>query len=226
MKTWTYLGITGFLFLGTINSTFGQTKFALSINLAPIYTHTDYNSTLPFPDSNTQSPTTVVTSSSHGLNYMLGLSARYNFSPKWSASTGIWATHGLSGTTHFDINGISAQLPYRYSHPFTNAYKVPLLVNYESSTKRLSPYFSMGASLDFRSVSYVELEGNGQEVPVKFGKALIITPIIGVGAIYQLNNHLLIVAQPTIQYNVQSHPTYAYYHSYQIGLQMQLMHQF
>lgn len=226
MKTWTCLCITGLLFLGTSKLTFGQTKFALSINLAPIYSHTDNNSTLPLPDPNTQLPTTVITASSHGLSYMLGLSARCSFSPKWSASTGIWATHSLSGITHFDINGISAQIPYHYSHPLTNAYKLPLLVNYQSSAKRLSPYFTLGASLDFRSVSYVDLEGNGEEVPVKFGKALTIMPLVGIGAIYQLNSHILIVAQPTIQYNVQSHPTYSYYHSYQIGLQMQLMHQF
>lgn len=170
MKTWTFLCITGLLFPGTIELTFGQTNFALSINLAPIYAHTDYNSTLPFPDANTQSPTTVVTSSSHGINYMLGLSARYSFSPKWSASTGIWATHGLSGTTHFDVNGISALIPYHYSHPLTNAYKVPLWVNFQSSTKRLSPYFSMGASLDFRSVSYVDLNGMERKYPLNLGK--------------------------------------------------------
>lgn len=226
MKTWTCLCIAGLLLRDAINPTFGQTKFALSLNVAPIYTHTDYKSILPFPDQNTQSPTTVVTVASHGLNYMLGLLARYSFSPKWSASTGIWATHGLSGTTHFDINGIAAQIPYRYNHPLTNAYKVPLLVNYQSSTDRLSPYFTIGTSLDFRSVSYVDLEGNGEEVPVKFGKALLITPLVGIGAIYQLKSHLSIVAQPTIQYNVQSHPTYSYYHSYRIGLLMQIMHQF
>ncbi|GAB3788487.1 hypothetical protein GCM10028818_55140 [Spirosoma horti] len=157
---------------------------------------------------------------------MMGLSSRYSFSPKWSASAGIWATHVLSSTAYFDINGSSIRIPYHYSHPFTNAYKVPLSVNYQSSKNRLSPYFSIGASLDFRGVSYVDLAGNGQEVPVKLGKALIVTPLVGIGAIYRLNNHLLAVAQPTIQYNVQSHPTYSYYHSYQIGLQMQLMHQF
>ena len=226
MKTWTCLGIAGFLLLEAINPTFGQAKFALSLNVAPIYAHTDYKAIQPFPDQPSQSPTTVVTVSSHGLNYMLGLLARYSFSPKWSVSTGIWATHGLSGTTHFDINGIDAQIPYHYSHPLTNAYKVPVLVNYQSATDGLSPYFTIGTSLDFRGVSYIDLEGNGQEVPVKFGKSLTITPLVGIGAIYQLKSHLLIVTQPTIQYNVQSHPTYSYYHSYQLGLQMQIMHRF
>ncbi|QHV99016.1 PorT family protein [Spirosoma endbachense] len=226
MKIWTCIGFCGLFLLGSLTLTFGQSRFAVAVNLAPIYAHTDYKLDLPFPDLNTQLPTTVVTSASHALNYMLGLSARYSFSPKWSASTGIWATHGLDGTSHIDINGISTQLPYRYSHPFTNAYKVPLLVNYQSSTKRLSPYFSLGASLDFRSISYVDLDGTGEEVPVKFGKALAITPLIGIGAIYQLNNHLLLIAQPTMQYNLQDHSGYSYYHSYQIGLQMQLMHLF
>ena len=203
----------------------GQSEFSLSVNLAPVYTHTDFSITFPFTDPATQLPVQLA-ANSNGISYALGITGRYAFSRNWSVSTGVWATHTLSGKTTLVQNGIPATIRYTYSHPFTNWYKTPLLVNYQASDKQLSPYFSAGVTFDFRGTSYIDTQGNGEEVPIKIGKAVVVTPLLGLGAIYRLNEHFLVVAQPTIQYNLQSHSDYSYYHLYQLGLQTQLMYQF
>ena len=224
MKIISQLTLAGLLIISGLIPVFGQSRFSVSFNLAPIYGHTDFKSIAPIPDPDTQSPTTEIVSNQRGVGYWFGLMGRYEFSPKWSASVGIRAGHGLSTTGYISLGSINIPLHYQYSHPFQNAYAIPLLLNYQSSTKRLSPYFSAGVTLNFRSASYVDI--NGEEVPVKFGKAITITPLAGAGIIYRLTQKLSLIAQPTIQYNVQSHPTYAYYHSYGLSLQTQLLYHF
>ena len=221
MKNLTFL-----LLVANIGHVFGQHKFALSIQLAPIYSHADSKVIFPFADPATQLPTTEIRAVSNSLNYSLGVAARYAFSSKWSVGTGIWATHSAVSKSDYLQNGIPFTIRYQYNYPFTNLYKVPLLINYQSSTKRLSPYFSAGVTFDFRGISYVDVSGNGELLPIKFGKALVVTPLLGAGFIYGLTNHLSLIAQPTVQYSIAPHPTYSYAHSYQISLQNQLMYKF
>lgn len=138
--------------IGSLTTVFGQHKFALSIQLAPIYTHADAK--ISFPLAN-QSPTDELIAVSNGLKYSLGVTTRYAFSPKWSIGAGIWATHSAVGKEVYMQNGIPTTIRYQYKHPFTNLYKAPLLINYQSSTNRLSPYFSAGVTFDFRGTSYL-----------------------------------------------------------------------
>lgn len=221
MKTLTCL-----LILGSMLPGLGQNRFSLSVQVAPVYAYSDSKFIFPFPDPITQLPTTEVTTVSNVLNYSLGIAVGYAFSSKWSIASGVWATHSAIGKGDFSENGVRGTMRYQYSHPFTNSYKVPLLINFKSSTKRLSPYFSAGATFDFRGISYVDLEGNGTYVPVKFGKALIVRPLIGAGVLYGLTEHMSLIVQPTIQYDLEPHPGYSYYHAYQLGLQTQLMYRF
>ncbi|AUD01129.1 outer membrane beta-barrel protein [Spirosoma pollinicola] len=221
MKTLTCL-----LLIASVNTAFGQHKFALSIQLAPICTHTNLKAIFPFADPATQSPNTEFSAVSNGLSYLVGVTARYAFSPKLSVGTGIWATHSATGKTNYVQNGFASSIRYKYNHPFTNLYKIPLIINYQSSTKRLSPYFSAGATFDLRGTSYVDLSGNGELIPIKVGKAVVITPLLGVGMTYNLSDHISLIVQPTIQYNIDSHPSYSYYHYYQLSLQNQLMYKF
>lgn len=218
--------LTCLLMVSSMATVSGQQRFALSIQVAPIYTHADSKIVFPFADPATKSPTTDISVVSNGLNYSLGVGAHYAFSPKWSIATGIWATHAAVGKSSLVQNGIPYTVRYQYNHPFTNHYKAPLLIKYQASTKRLSPYFSAGATFDFRGTSYIDITGNGEFVPIKVGKAVVVTPLLGVGVIYSLTDHLSLSIQPTIQYNIDSHPTYSYYHSYQISLQTQLLYKF
>ena len=225
MKRLFYLALISILTLASpkLIMAQAQSRFLFSINLAPVFSHADYSVSLPLPDPATQLPTTEFSTVTNGLNYSIGLMGWYNFSPKWSVSTGVFANHAITSTTKFIQNGQEGVINYRYNHPFSHTFKTPLQLNFRPSPKQLSPYFSLGTTFDFRGTSYVDIFGNGEYVPVKFGKAVVATPLLGAGISYQINNRLSLIAQPTIQYNLQDHSTYNYYHAYQLSLQTHLV---
>ncbi|GAB4027919.1 hypothetical protein [Spirosoma gilvum] len=216
MKTLLFL-----FFIVGVAPAFAQSRFAVSAQLAPVYAHADSKIT-----AGGGAPVSEFIINSNGLSYSLGINARYAFSPKWSITTGIWATHVATSKQDVVQDGNSYTVRYEYNHPFSNFYKAPLLINYQSSTKRLSPYFSLGATFDFRGTSYVDLSGNGEYTAVKFGKAVVVTPLVGIGALYNLTKHTALIVQPTLQYDIESRPAYTYYHSYQVSLQAQLLYRF
>lgn len=222
MKAFSILLALAFLALfGTIPAA-GQNRFSVAVSAAPLYGHSDYKIITPYVvNASGQLTTSELSTRSHSVGYSFGLLVRYTFSPKWSVTSGIWATQFVTTKGIFSIDGLETDLSTTNKHPFVYAYKVPLLINYKMSTRRLSPYFSAGATLDFRARSYIDL--NGQEVAVKFGKAVTINPILSLGAIYQVNNRLSVAAQPTVQYNIQDHSGYTTYHNYLLSLQLQLL---
>jgi len=221
MKTNYFFAIVLAVVLGSLQTACGQHRFSVSLSAAPVYTHTDLSVIGPVTTPGSQ-PEDIV-GRSHGVGYSIGLLGHYNVTPKWSASVGLWATQTTSSTINLAANGDAYTVDYTNSRPFHYTYKAPLMVNFRSSTKRLSPYFSAGASADFRSTSYTNI--NGTEVPVKFGKAVAFTPLLGAGIIYGLSDRLSLLAQPMLQYNLDAHPSYSYYHLYQLSLQVQLKYQ-
>ncbi|MCX6218532.1 hypothetical protein [Spirosoma sp.] len=221
MKTFRYSVLLGSLLLINLQNSFGQSKFSVSVNLAPVYTHTDFS--LPVPLPNSPVVLTEYAGRAYGLHYSVGLMGWYHFSSKWSASAGIWATHQAIGKTNITYNGVASSTTYQYNHPFNNYYKVPVQINYQPAQKKLSPYFSAGVSFDLRGTSYVDLFGDGTYTAVKFGKPVVVTPLVGVGLIYQLTNRLSLLTQPTFQYDLQARPANNYYHAYQVSLQTQLI---
>ncbi|QMW04556.1 hypothetical protein [Spirosoma foliorum] len=225
MKSLSYTILTLMLIIGSHLPSLGQRKFSLSVSVAPTYSHSDAKLVVPIADPATQLPSTEVVTKAHSVGYSFGVMGRYDFSAKWSVSTGLWVTHSLSSSIDVNENGSSFTLTYPYSHPFTFAYKIPLLINYRPLTTRLSPYLSAGATGDIRSKTYAIL-GDGQEIPVSFGKAMVVTPLLGLGGSYRFNDRISLIVQPTIQYDVQSRPSYEYSHTYQLSLQTQLMYHF
>ncbi|WP_338875756.1 hypothetical protein WBJ53_09025 [Spirosoma sp. SC4-14] len=207
--------------LGSLQPVCGQHRFSVSVSAAPVYAQTDLKVIGPVTTPGSQ-PIDIV-EHAHGVGYSIGLLGHYNFTPKWSASAGLWATQTVSSTIDLSTNGVDYTVNYANSRPFNYAYKAPVMINFRSSMKRLSPYFSAGASADFRATSYATI--NGTEVPLKFGKTVTFTPLLGAGIIYGLSDRLSLLAQPMLQYNLDSHPSYSYYHSYQLSLQMQLKYQ-
>jgi hypothetical protein len=222
----TYLGLCACLLsLAYLTPGLGQSRWAVSINLAPIYACADYKRVLPFPSVNLPGPTaTELISKTHSWGYLLGLMGQYRFSANWSASAGIWATQINTSKGTFTTDGYPVAVSYSNTHPFNYAYQVPLMVNYQSANKRLSPYVSAGVSANFRATSYYNLSGG--EIAIKLGPPVIFTPILGIGAIYHLNEQVSLVLQPMIQYDVRVRPTYVYYHSFPISLQTQLIYRF
>lgn len=81
--------------------------------------------------------------SGNAYSTSLGLTARYHIHPKWDVSVGV-----LYNDEHQQEGG----------QQFSKSYvRLPILVNYRSSDKRLSPYFSLGASLS----NETQLANNG-----------------------------------------------------------------
>lgn len=224
MKSLITLTIATLLTVGGYSVVWGQSRFSVAVNVAPTFSHTNWQQVAPIPDPVTQSPTTVVGSRSNAWGYSIGVLLHYNFDQKWSILTGIRASHAVWGKSIFSENAVDIPIQYTYGHPFRNAYSTPLQVNFRSSGKRLSPYFSAGATFNYPETSYLLV--NGDEIPVKFGKAVVINPIVGAGVDYRLSQRCSLMVQPTLQYDVQDHSSYTFYHSYVLSLQTQLLYHF
>lgn len=224
MKTRAYRITALLLFTIWLNPVYGQSRFSVSATLAPVYTHLDSKAIIPDLDPTSVSGADVQINKVHGFAYSIGLLGTYKLSPKWSASAGVWAVHFFATTQHYSVNQFQYDFKYRNGRIFQYAYRLPFMINFQPSTRRLSPYLSAGASLNFRSLGFIDV--SGVDEPGKFGKSTSFTPILGLGISYRLPKNLTFIAQPMCQYNLQSHPPYTYYHLYQVSLQTQLRYHF
>jgi hypothetical protein len=131
-------------------------------------------------------------------------------------------SYGLTARYHIDSRlDVSAGLLYSEESQngggrrFNNSYvRLPVLVNYRSSAKRLSPYMSLGASLS----NEMQFSNNG---------GIKTNALVGLGANYRFTNKLSLLLQPTASYLVNrpkgQNITFDKYYFYQVGLQTQLV---
>lgn len=208
-----------------VNSVWGQSRFSLSLNIAPVYTRAASQAILPI-SIDPAYPTTEIISRTRSLGYSFGLMGHYSFSSKWSASLGVWATSFPTIKGNFSMNGADEAVTFHTNHPFNYGYRIPVLLNYQASSKRISPYFSIGTSVNFRQTSYALV--NGQEIPVKAGKAITSGPlIVGAGAIFQLKAPLSLLIQPMLEHSVKAKPSnFIYSRSYTLSVQAQMRYRF
>lgn len=101
-------------------------------------------------------------------------------------------------------------------------FQVPLLVQYQLTDKRLTPYFSAGLMLEKTKYYVLSQRSPAQSI------VLIDAPtdpqlkyLLGAGMRYQFNEQLAGTMQPTFVCGTRSGT-----HSYQLSLQTQLMFQF
>lgn len=202
---------------------FAQGKFSLSISGAPTYSYSNVRrdvlvlgiggSPVLLPDFTTKTK---------GYGYTVGVMGRYEFVPRWSVSTGVWMSYNRTEPPNFPPN-TPGDLLVGQSH--SHHYQVPLLVNFQSSTRRLSPYFSAGVLLNFRSPTYLNI-GNNQELSLRLDRNdITVVPTVGVGAIYRITNHLSLAVQPTFNYYLPQ-GTYSSYFSGRASLQTQVFYTF
>lgn len=226
MKARLFLVVSLFLYRGIgVNSVWGQSRFSISLNGSPVYTHAASRAILPIAIDPAYSTTEIV-SRTRSLGYSFGLMGHYHFSSRWSASMGIWATSFLAIKGSFSMNGTEDAVTFHNNHPFRYGYRVPVLLNYQASSKRISPYFSIGTSVNFRQTSYAFV--NGQEIPVKIGRAITSGPLlVGAGAIFQLKPPLSLLIQPMLEYSLKAKPNnFIYSRSYTLNLQAQMRYRF
>jgi hypothetical protein len=212
------------VYLVSLKSVLGQGKFSLSLSGAPNYGYTSTHFSSTFPMINGGMPLDIRIRQTTQI-YTVGLMARYAISNQFSIATGIWRNYSSyqlpTITTIPDqaANPNDPQIIGTASHK--RNYQLPVLVNFQSSAKRLSPYFSVGGLVDFPAVTVFE-NGSTGKTP---NQNIRVFPTIGAGIIYQLNDQFSLVAQPTFTYILPS-VTYIDYQNYQLGLQLQLMYRF
>jgi len=200
------IGAVSFLFC---QEAFGQSKFALSATAAPFLRHYKSRVEAILPDPNGTGTLTpqVLESKSSSKGYWIGLNGRYSFSPKWSASTGLW----------YGYAGLKTSASSSRSHYFS----IPLIAGFQVSESKLSPYFSAGALWNLSVTSRVRIPDFGTFNFKSDRNTSRISPTIGAGVIYNFAQRLSLIAQPTFTYDIPRHNLNI--HAYQLGFNMQLM---
>ncbi|AXE19699.1 hypothetical protein DR864_19130 [Runella rosea] len=149
-----------------------------------------------------------------GKGILLGITGNYSMTPKWSISTGI------------SYNWIK----YHRVIPETSQIKtkdliIPVLINYQPSLKRLSPYFSTGIimeriqSKDYSTPPYIKSDVTKGKFPLTLAIAL------GAGISYKVTHSVSWIIQPSVYYQVytaQNRTIFPDYRSYKVNLQTQL----
>lgn len=214
--------LTGLLMLSaTVGS--AQSRFSVSITAAPTYTYFNSHVTLLLPDGNGQVVPMEFFAKNSSYGYVTGMMAHYQFTPNWSVSTGFWHNRsGANGTFPFTPGNLPARIILSDS-------SVPLTVNYRPTTRRLSPYFSIGALGSFRgSTLYKPTDAGGfSDTKVTVGHHfLTVKALLGAGVVYKINSHLSLIAQPMLIWNFKPKGDFSHYVSYQINGQTQLVYSF
>jgi hypothetical protein len=201
------LVLAGFLFFSS--DVFSQSKFALSATVAPFYAHTKGSVEVTVPDPNNSGDfiSQMWKSKSSSNGFWLGFNGRYSFSQKWSASTGLWYAYSRIKTSTFSSRS------YNFS--------IPVIANFQTSEKKLSPYFSAGALWNFGTTSHVRFPDLGTVTFKSDRNRSRISPMVGAGVIYHFAQRLSFIAQPTFSYAIP--PSGVDIHAYQWGLNMQLL---
>lgn len=191
------------LFLTTIIPLSAQTRFSIAPTLGFMWGQDEYQLQQAGTDFSHYSAT------NKGLS--VGVTGRYYVSTKLDVSIGL------------ALNALSVNAQQQYNQPYqtmgvklTTGYaQVPVLIDYRLLSKRLSPYVSLGASFS----NYNRIASKG---------AIYTSALVGIGVDYRLGSKLSLLVQPTGSYLLKQAPNDAYntfspYHSYLVGLQIQLI---
>ena len=189
--------LTLMLFPTTVS--WGQQTVSVSAVVSPAVTHTVYASRYLYPESDGQIVEPVYLSGSWwAAGYLAGASVLYAFEPGWSFSSGIW------------FQQLSTRQPRQpAAGPGTSTLnnriiRMPLLFNFESSTRRLSPYLSFGVFIDVPITARVVVRRDGestQHLRLKRGSKPIFQGMLAAGVQYKLTNRCKLMAQPVWTYN-------------------------
>ncbi|MCF0056053.1 outer membrane beta-barrel protein [Dyadobacter sp. CY356] len=210
MKALSHIVMVLVVQLCSFSMVLGQGKFALSTTVAPMYRHFKSRNTIILPDNNGGTYTYIDKSEGSWRGSWFGLNGQYSFSPKWSATTGLWYNKSrlISGNTE------------ARSHNFS----IPLMINFQSSTRKLSPYFSVGSLWNLETTTHMYIDDIGPVVFKSGDKTFKISPTVGAGVIYNFSKHFTVIAQPTFSYVIP--PVGFNSRTYQLLFHVQLMYRF
>lgn len=208
--------LAGFLFSSPV--VLGQSKFSFSASAAPFYSHLNAKSTFVVPYVTGPLITTELTSETISKGYWIGLNGRYSFSSKWSFSTGFWLNESWQNVPEITLN---PAIPYYTGRARSHNFTIPVMFNFQTSERKLSPYFSAGALWNFNTTSRINISSLETSAVFKSDKSQI-TPMVGAGVIYNFAKHLSVIAQPTFDYAFPSSGLDS--HAYRLSFNVQLMY--
>lgn len=179
---------------------FGQQKLSVSATVAPTYMHTLYKSRFFYPNSDGQIVEPIYMSGKRWApGYSVGASVLYNYAPGWSVASGIWYQQMTTRQARQTAAGEGTTTVRN------RAIRIPVLLNYASSTKRLSPYFSLGFLTDIplpARVVVVRAGQSTQNLVLENSRRPVFNFMLGAGAKYQLSRRYTLLAQPVWTYQL------------------------
>ncbi len=177
---------------------FGQPKLSVSATVVPTLTYTAYKFRFLYPDSDGQIVEPVYLNGPRWASgYSAGLSVIYTYAPGWSVSSGIWYQQL---TTRQARQAAAGEGMVTLRNRFI---RLPLLLNYCASTKRLAPCFSFGLLTDIPVPSRVVVTRTGastQHLRLETNSRPIFHLLLGAGVQYRLNARYLLMAHPAWTY--------------------------
>ncbi|MPR37022.1 hypothetical protein GBK04_27725 [Cytophagaceae bacterium SJW1-29] len=144
--------------------------------------------------------------------FRAGTSLHAQLAPRWSVSSGLWLEWKSAGNVDY---GSLTKLTH-------DTVKVPLLVHYQRTDKRLTPYFSAGLLLE-KLMYFQHSNPKPSENIVLIDLAIEpqLKYLVGAGARYRFNEHLAGIIQPTFVFGARASEQ-----TYQLSLQTQLVCRF
>ncbi|WP_373511391.1 outer membrane beta-barrel protein [Persicitalea sp.] len=184
-----YLAIICLLLMMSLEAE-AQSKFSGGLFLSPFSSYAG-------------EPLDIEASSRYSTGALLGMALHYNLSPNWSLSSGILYE---SARVRYGLNGVCED---SYIVRKNNA-TVPLLINFRSTSKKVSPYLSAGML-----------------VSTNKNERASIRAILGAGLSYQVDSRWSIVAQPAFTLGANSKTDGVLFpKNRQLSIQTQLLYRF
>ncbi|MFD2936360.1 PorT family protein [Spirosoma flavum] len=204
---------------------FGQQKLSILATVTPTLSDTHYTTRFLYPDSDGQIVEPVYLNGNRWASgYSAGLSLWYTYAPGWSVSSGIWYQQLTTRQARQAVAG-EGTITLR-----KRVIRIPVLLNYVLSTKRLSPYFSFGVLTDIPIAARVIVTRSGQSTQylrLENSSRPIFHVLVGAGMQYKLNRRYTLMAQPIWTYNLgQLGGTSTYNPSYELSLLAQIAYSF
>lgn len=218
MKSMPFLLTLLLVSVGSVSTVFGQSKFSVSTSFAPFYNYVRSEQRLILSDENGNLVPYELSARSTGRTITPGLMIHYAFSPRWSVSTGIWASYNYAARTRVRTSPPLEEFivgSSRFRH-----FESPLFINFRTSAKRLSPYFSIGALFEYPAA--VQVEGFGR---VRFGRRVEVAPMLSAGVDYRLTDRFRLTAQPTLIWRLPDSDVESLI-SYRVGMLVQAVYGF
>ncbi|GAB4037002.1 PorT family protein [Spirosoma gilvum] len=213
------------LLISPIALAFGQKKLSLSATVSPTFSRTVYQFRYLYPESDGQIVEPIFLNGSRWASgFSAGVSIIHDYAPGWSYSFGIWFQQL---TIRQDRQPTAGEGTVAFHK---RVVRFPIQLNYYSSLKRLSPYFSIGFLIDLPITSRVVVTRAGEST--QYLRLLdkprpIFLGLLGAGMRYKLTDRYTVSAQPVWSYNFgQLGGASTHDSSFEVSVQMQAAYAF